>query len=436
MMTRRQQGDAASMPLFKKAIEQDPEFALAHARLSTVYSNLGENEQAREHVIKAYALKDRVSEPERLYIVARYYASAEPSAQKVIETYQLWNQTYPNDFVPHANLAVAYEGRNEHDKAAEEFRAAIALAPDEPLPRVSLSGVYLNQGKLDEAHQTLEEAIKRGLDSASIRTQLYVTAFLRHDEAEMARQVEAARTLPEGFRVTSAEIGVASYRGQLARAQELAEHFESESVSKTGLKGNAANTWSNVAQAQASVGDAVAARASVRRALGLERNINTLLGSAFALAIVGDVAEAQKAIDEAKRLPLAASSDAQTGFHVVDAMIKLRRGDRDALDALPPLTGVNDEDNGVRFTSGYVNLELGNAEAAAQQFKQILDRKTPSFSTTRALVTLFYGRALAKLGKVTESRKTYDEFFAIMKDADAGLPILAAARKEYAALGV
>ncbi len=183
------------------------------------------------------------------------------------------------------------------------------------------------------------------------------------------------------------------------------------------------------------MGDAAAARASVRRGLALERNINTLLSSAFALAIVGDVAEAQKAVDEAKRLPLASSSDAQTVFRLVDAVIKLRRGDRAALDALPPMTDDNDNDNGVRFTSAFVNLELGNAEVAAQQFKQILDRRTPSISTTRALVPLFYGRALAKLGKVAESRKAYDDFFANMKDADAGLPILTAARKEYSALG-
>src|SRR4029077_9040022 len=108
MATRRRQGDAASLPLFKKAVEQDPEFALAHARLSTVYGNLGELDRSREHIVRAYALKDRVSEPERLYITARYYTSAEPSVQKTIETYQIWTQTYPNDFVPHANLASAY----------------------------------------------------------------------------------------------------------------------------------------------------------------------------------------------------------------------------------------------------------------------------------------------------------------------------------------
>jgi tetratricopeptide (TPR) repeat protein len=138
-------------------------------------------------------------------------------------------------------------------------------------------------------------------------------------------------------------------------------------------------------------------------------------------------------IDDAKGLPLASSSETQTGFRLVDALIRLRRGDRATLDALPATT--DDNDNGVRFTYAFLNLELGNAEVAAQQFKQILDNRTPSISTTRALVPLFYGRALARLGKVAESRKAYEEFFTIMKDADAGLPILATARKEYAALG-
>ena len=129
-----------------------------------------------------------MSEPERLYIVARYYTAAEPSVQKAIETYQLWTQTYPNDFVPHANLASAYSSRSEYEKAVEEYRSAIALAPDEPLPRGNLAGVYRTMGRLDDTRRTLEDAIKSGLDSTSIRAELYTVAFFNHDEAEMARQ--------------------------------------------------------------------------------------------------------------------------------------------------------------------------------------------------------------------------------------------------------
>src|SRR5262249_1275864 len=116
MSTRRRQGDAASMPFFRKAIEQDPNFALAHARLSTVYGNLGESTPARDEITKAYALRDRVSEPERLYITARYATIVEASTQKTIDTYLIWTQTYPSDFVPHSNLAGPYEQRGDHDK--------------------------------------------------------------------------------------------------------------------------------------------------------------------------------------------------------------------------------------------------------------------------------------------------------------------------------
>jgi tetratricopeptide (TPR) repeat protein len=433
MATRRRQGDAASLPFFKKAVEQDPEFALAHARLSTVLNNLGEGEQARQQITRAYALKDRVSEPERLYITARYYTIVEQSRQKAIETYQIWNQTYPNDFVPHSNLAVAYEGGGELDKAVEEFRAAIALAPDESLPRVSLAAVYVSQGKLDDARRTLADAIAHGVDSTSVRSRAYLIAFLAHDEAEMAKQLDAARRFPDAFGVLGSEASVAIYQGRLARAIELTERFESESIAKTGLKGAGAGAWSNVAQSAAAMGDVAATRAAVTRSLGLERNLSTLLNAAFSLAVIGDPSGAQRLADEARVLPLASTNDARTAFREVDAVIKLRRHDRTALDALP--APKDDNDTGLPFTIGVANLEFGNAAVAAEQFKRIADRVRPSLSVLSVEAPLYYGRALAKLGKVDESRKAYEKFLESWKNADAGLPLLVAAKKEYAALG-
>jgi eukaryotic-like serine/threonine-protein kinase len=433
MATRRRQGDAASLPFFRKAVEQDPEFALAHARLSTVLSNLGEGEEARQQITKAYALKDRVSEPERLYITARYYTTAEPSRQKTIETYQIWNQTYPNDFVPHSNLAVAYENGGELDKAVEEFRAAIALAPDESLPRVSLASVYFSQGKLDEVRRTLTDAIAHGIDSSGVRSEAYLTAFFTHDEAEMAKQLEAARRFPDAFRMLTPQISVALYQGRLSRAVELTERFEAESAAKTGLKGSGAGAWSNVAQSAATMGDVAATRAAVTRSLALDRNLSTLLNAAFSLAVIGDTAGAQRLVDEAKALPLATTEDARTGFREVEAVIKLRRHDRTALDGLP--APKDDNDTGLPFTIGVANLEFGNAAAAADQFERLTGRTRPSLSVLAVEAPLYYGRALAKLGKVNESRKAYDQFFESWKDADPGLPLLVAAKKEYAALG-
>src|SRR4030095_7272255 len=130
-----------------------------------------------------------------------------------------------------------------HEKAAEEYRTAISLAPDEPLPYSNLSGVFNGMDKPDEARKTIEGAIARGLDSASFRVALYILAFFRHDEAEMARQVEAARKLPDGFRVVTGQIGTALYAGQLARARDLAGQYAEESISKTGFKSAAAQRW-------------------------------------------------------------------------------------------------------------------------------------------------------------------------------------------------
>jgi serine/threonine protein kinase/tetratricopeptide (TPR) repeat protein len=430
--TRRREGDAASMPLFRKAIEQDENFALAHARLSTVYGNLGEFSRSRDEIIKAYALRDRVSEPERLYIVARYATTVEGSTQKTIETYLVWTQTYPNDFVPHSNLATAYEQRGDHDKAIEENRTAIRLAPDQPLPYGNLSDIYMSLNRPDEARTTIEDAMARGLDSIGFRSLLYTLAFFRHDQAGMTKQLAAAAKLAEGFRMRAVEAAAASYEGRLGRARELAEAYTSEAAARIGLNGSAANLWTNLAQDAVLYGDSQSARAHVRRALELERSINTLLGGAFAFATIRDIEEARRLMAEAARLPGAETDDAQRGFKVCGVLIRGRLGDRTALDDVPPAR--SDNDLATLFLSGVLNLDLGSADLAAQRFKHVMDHAGVALSLFKPVAPLYYGRALAKLGKVDESRKAYEQFFDNLRNADSGLPIVATARQEYGKL--
>jgi tetratricopeptide (TPR) repeat protein len=432
MSTRRRQGDAASLPFFRKAIELDPEFALAHARLSTVYSNMGEGAQTREHITKALALKDRVSEPERLYILARYYETVEGSAQKTIDTYLIWTQTYPKDFVPHSNLAGAYSRRNEHDKAIEEYRTAISLSPDEPLPYANLAGIYQTVNKPDEARKLLEDAIARGVDSTGFRTELYALAFMRHDDAEMTRQVEAARRFPDGpSRMLTTQISIALYEGRLAQAQDLAAQYATE-VSKLGLKGSAAGVWSNVAQSAAAFGDVAAARAGVRTSLELDRNVGTLLNGAIAIALGGDVPAARKLFADAEKMPGASTDDAQRGLKFADTLIRWRQGDKAAAASLTTPNDVND--TGATFTAGVVQLADGRPDDAAARFAQILNRKESSLNSLKPIAALYYGRALAKQGKVEDARRAYDRFLADWKKADAQLPVVVEAKKEYARL--
>jgi len=432
MVTRRRDGDAASLPFFRKAIELDSNFALAHARLSTVYGNLGEQNAARDEITKAYAIRDRVSEPERLYITARYATTIEGSIQKTIETYQIWTQTYPNDFVPHSNLAGAFEQRGDYEKAIEEYRTAIRLAPDEPLPYSNLGGIYSTLGRANEAQQVIEEAIGRGIDSIGFRSSLYVLALVRHDEAEMARQVAAAKRLAEGFRMLTIQTAAALFEGRLADAQELCEQYTREAKLRTGMLGSAANLWGNFSESAAIFGEATAARTAVRRTLELDRGAASLLSSAFALVIVSDISEGERLLTQAKRLPGSDAADIGDGITMVTTVMRLRKGDQTVLANLP--APKNDRDFGTMFVVGVANLQAGSAEIAAERFRQIIDRSTLSISTLRTVAPLFYGRALAKSGKDHESREAYDLFFSGLKKADPGLPILAAAKAEYSAV--
>src|SRR4029453_14911544 len=290
LATRRREGDLASLPFFRKAIELDPDFALAPPPLGPVYGNMGERAKSREHAAKAYALKDRVSEPERLYITARYYQTVEDAVQKTIDTYVIWTQTYPKDFVPHSNVAGLYSNRGEYDKAAAEFRTAISLAPDEPLPYGNLAGVYISQNKADEAKRTLDEAIARGIDSVGFRTLLYTLAFFRHHDTGMARQAEWVERFPDGWRILTTRLGIALYQGKLAEAKDLAAQFAVEAESKLGLKGAAAGGGSQLAIAAGAAGDVASARTAVRTSTDLDRDFGNLITNAFASASCGDTA--------------------------------------------------------------------------------------------------------------------------------------------------
>jgi serine/threonine protein kinase/tetratricopeptide (TPR) repeat protein len=433
MVTMQRGGNAPSLPFFRKAIEQDPDFALAHARLSTVLSNLGETQSAIEEIRKAYELKDRVSEPERLYITARYYDIVEHSVAKTIDTYKVWIQTYPNEFTSHHNLGYLYQLRHEYAKAVDEYQTAIRLAPDVLVPYSQLAISYVALGELDEARKTLEAAIAHGLDSTIVRRQLYDISYLKKDDADMTRQLEAARRFSDSFLMLVVQAGVALHRGQLARARELTAQYVSESIVKTGLKGSAANLWAFMAWVSAEVGDRTAARAEIQKSLALDRNINTLLTGAETFGVIGDVAAARRLLDEARRsLTAGASPEVEHSFNRIDALVRVRSGDKSAIDALPPPR--DDYDIVSRFTIGWVNLLAGSAEIAAARFKEVMDNRSPTTSTFSAMDPLFYGRALVKLGRTDEARKAYEQFFDNWKSADPGLPILMSARLEYTKL--
>jgi tetratricopeptide (TPR) repeat protein len=428
LLAFERESNEAGIPFFRQAIEQDPDFASAHARLSEAFANLGEIPPAIDEASKAYALKDRVSEPERLFITARYHETVEDSVAKAMDTYKVWIQTYPSDFEPHNDLAWAYQRLHQDAAAVQEYQTAIRLAPDNSIADSNLAALYVKLGKVDEARTTLETAIARGLDATDMRWPLYEIAALKRDDAEMTRQLEAARRFPDSFRMLPSQVRVAWSRGQLARARELTAQYEAATPAPADLRISPAALWGDGAQMSAVVGDRTAARTQVQKSLALQRNSNTLLNGAWNLGLAGDAARARTLLDDARRLLPAggrAGPDEQS-FQRADALIRVWSGDKRAIDAWPP----PGPDHGIFI--GWANLLAGRPEIAATQLKEFLDRRPElEIDAYITLTPLLYGRALVKLGRTAEARKAYEQFFDNWKLADPDLPILTAARLEY-----
>jgi Flp pilus assembly protein TadD len=248
----------------------------------------------------------------------------------------------------------------------------------------------------------------------------------------MARQVEAARRFPDGYRMLSAQASVAGFQGQLMLLRELVAQYESEVAANTGLKGSAAVAWSNVAQVAALYGDAAAARSIAQHAIGIEHDFTTEMNSAFALAFVGDDKQARALIDAAAARPEASNEDSQRGLKALRATVRMARHEPGFLEDMPSPRDAHDM--GEICLLGLANLEAGNSDAAAERFKQVVDWQEPSTSSLYALAPLYYGRALVKLERMDEARQAYQRFFDTFKLADTNLPILTAAKREFSRL--
>jgi len=426
-----------SLPFYRRAVELDPNFAYVYARMGTIYANAGEQEPAKENTRKAYELKDRVSEREKLYITEHYYQTVTGELDKEIETLQLYARTYPSDSTPSNNLSVGYEQTGDFERAAEAARETLRLEPNSANGYTNLSYAYAASGRLDEAWQTLDQGLKLFPNAESNHWNAYWMALLTGKPSVVERELAWAKGKPGEYRFLRLQAQDAVHAGKLRQSRELIERAL-ELERNQNLKEVESSDLGFLAQIQADLGVCDRARqdASIANATPTR---DGSVQAAFAFATCGVAAKAEAiAADLAKEYPLETFIQ-KYDIPQIRARVELQRGKGDkAIELLRSAEAYQFGyvEGGIpAYLRGLAYLQTKQAPQAAAEFQKILDHRTALGATAYlSLAKLGLARALSLSGDAAKARTAYQDFFTEWKDGDSEIPILKQATTEYARL--
>ena len=431
---RRQGKIAESVTLFRRAIELDPKFTLAYGRLGAVYTNLDETVLARQYMEKAFQLRERTSERERLYLAARYYDNVSGEAGKLVDTYQMWRSAYPRDWIAANNLANEYTRLGQYEKAIESAREALRLNPDHSFPYMVLARAYKRATRYPEAKSTCESAIAKHLDAYGTHSILYQIAFAEGDTGAMQRQVEWGIGKPTEDETFTDEALAAATAGRLRESRELF-HRAFLAARKNGLANNTASAEVLQASVEALFHNSAVAKERAIAALAIE-GANVAEEAALALAWSGDLARAESLAAELVRQSPLNTLVNEVTVPRIRAAVEIQRGQTSrAIDLLASATPFELRDFSVPYIRGMAYLSARNGADAGREFQKILKNQgVDPTSPYYPLAHVGLAQALALDGDKVASRREYEEFLTLWKDADADIPILQEARSAHKAL--
>ena len=434
-------GDAASIPLFKRTIELDPNFAMAYGGLATVYNNRGEPGLATENVTKAYELRDRLTESERGSIDARYYLYVTGEVEKAASTYELMAQDYPDSAGSLNHLGTIDLTLGRDAQAAESFRKALLLDATRATTYGNLAAALFRQKRIPESVSVLEQAEKRNLHTDYLLEVRYWVAFLNNDEDGMARIVQQSSEIRSASSVLlSEQANTESYHGHFESALALSKKA-ADLMQQDGDKESAARCLAQAAVREGDVGHAETARSLIEQARKLsdDKEIATMM--ALVSAQTGDYKQAltmARALDN--QYPHATFLQSYW-LPIIRADVELGQGR--GTQAVSLMTHTEPYDSAVTlafpnsslyptYVRGSAYLAAGDGNRAAAEFQKIIDNPglVLNFSYG-ALARLGRARAYALAGHSIEARDAYREFLQLWKDADSNLPTLNRAHSEF-----
>jgi tetratricopeptide (TPR) repeat protein/predicted Ser/Thr protein kinase len=436
-------GDVPALPFYKRAVELDPNFAVAYRSMSVVYGNLNELGRAAENSRQAYQLREKVSERERLAIEAIYYTYTTGELEKAVQAYELWQQTYPRDYLPYTNLGDIYGILGNWEKALQEASGALRLEPNDENNYLNLGNDYANLNRLDEAETVYKQAEERKLEGEFLLTNRYQLAFLKGDAAQMAQLLAAAMGKPGAEELLLAyQADTEAWYGKLKKAHELTLQAM-ESAQHDDAKEAAAMYQAAAALREVESGNRNQALVEAAAAVKLAPNRDVQAMAAVAMARAGDTAGAEKLAAELdKTFPLDTLIQ-RYWLPTIQAAVALQSKDPNrAIEVLRVASTIElgQPTQVVVFLCpvylrGEAYLMLHDGHAAAAEFQKFIDHRGAVVNFQwGVLARLGLARAYAVQGDTARARAAYKDFLTLWKDADPDVPILKDAKAEYAKL--
>jgi eukaryotic-like serine/threonine-protein kinase len=435
---------AAAIPLFERAISLDPNFAMAYLRLGQAYQPLSELARCAENTRKAYELRGRTSESERLAISSFYEMVVTGNLEAARTSYQAWQQSYPRDDEPPTNLWTIFTFMGDYEKARASALQAWKINSGSGNNSVNLTYSYQWINQLDQAKALVQDARAHHVDSPWFPLVLYNVDFLQHDAAGMERQVGDATGKPGvEDQILFLESETAAYNGEFSKSRELTRRA-ADAAERTNEKETAAEYLGHSAVREALVGNMDAAKQDAKAAMMRSNSRQGNAFSAIALALAGDSAQAARLSDDLrKKFP--ADTIVQSDYlPMIRAAAALRSGDASrAVEALATSEPYELGQTNTSFTfalypvylRGEAYLTAKQGAAAQGEFQKILDHYgAVGNQPIGALAHLGLARSYTLQANIPKARATYSNFLSLWKNADPDIPLLKEAKAEFAKL--
>jgi len=407
---------------YKLAVDLDPDFALAYARLGTIYSNAAERTQSAIYYQQAFNLREHTTDRERLYIAAHYY-SISGQIQRTIEAYELWRSLYPRDSSPYQNLAIEYLALGKPEKAAAVARIAAQLDPASSLAQATLARVYLETNEQPQLLALCSNAQGQKDDSAMLHASCFLLAFLKNDEAAMDEQIQWSRGNEAESELLDDVAWVAMYQGKLSSGRKLFAQARQAALVH-GYSELAATIDVDEATLEADFGYQHRARTLAQDALQLAPdNVSIQALAALALARSGDTALAEsEAVKASAQAPLDTILN-EAELPSIKAAIQLQKHKPQAaiqtLEVARPYDACSALALAPAYYRGLAYQDAGHPDRAAAEYQSILEHHAmvPD-SPYVPLAALQLSRTLRRMGNPVGATKADHQVDVAWRHAD------------------